>query len=69
VTRREDIGAGLHAPQTKENNEEFWSYSLINEIKIGDLVYHDDGIVQAIVAHSTATGVVRPGEVLWAARG
>ncbi len=69
VTRRPDIGANLNAPQTDESGEEFWSYSLIKEVKEGEVVYHYDGIAQAIVARSSATGVVWEDEVIWAARG
>jgi hypothetical protein len=69
VTRRPDIGANLKAPQLNEHGNEFWSYSLIKEVREGDLIYHYDGVSQAIVAFSTATGVVWQDQVVWAARG
>src|ERR1035438_6799357 len=69
VTRRDDIGANLKAPQTNEQGEDFWSYSLIHEIREGDVVYHYDGVAQAITARSVATGIVWAQEVVWAARG
>src|SRR5947209_2641063 len=69
VTRRPDIGANLKAPQTNERGDAFWSYSLVKEVTEGDLIYHYDGIAQAIVARSHAIGVVWDGEVVWAARG
>jgi hypothetical protein len=69
VTRRPDIGANLNAPQTNENADEFWSYSLIKEVKDGDLVFHYDGVAQAIVGRSVATGIVWEDQVIWAARG
>jgi hypothetical protein len=69
VTRRPDIGANLNAPQANEKEREFWSYSLIKEIREGDLVFHYDGVAQAITAQSQATGEVWEDEVVWAARG
>ena len=59
----------LNAPQNNEEGREFWSYSLIREIEDGNVVFHYDGIAQAIVARSRATGVVWADEVVWAARG
>jgi hypothetical protein len=69
VTRRDDIGANLKAPQANEQGEDYWSYSLIHEIEEGDLVYHYDGVAQAITARSVATGIVWTQDVVWAARG
>jgi hypothetical protein len=69
VTRRPDIGANLKAPQTNEEGNDFWSYSLIKDVKQGDRVYHYDGNRQEIVARSLAVGEVWEDDVLWAARG
>jgi hypothetical protein len=69
VTRREDLGANLKAPQTDEHGQTFWSYALIREISDGDVVYHYDGNTQAIVARSVATGIVWEDDIIWAARG
>jgi hypothetical protein len=69
VTRREDIGANLKAPQVDEHGKEYWSYSLIKEIKEGNIVYHYDGARQAITSRSAAIGVVWEDEIMWAARG
>ena len=69
VTRRRDIGENLKAPQTNEHDGEFWSYSLLEEIRDGDVVYHYDGIAQAIVARSVASGIAWEDELVWAARG
>lgn len=46
VTRREDLGVNLKAPQTDEQGQAFWSYSLIREIREGDIVYHYDGFFE-----------------------
>ena len=69
VTRRQDIGANLKAPQTNEQGEEFWSYSLVREVRDGDLIYHYDGMLQAVVAYSRASGSAWDDEIIWAARG
>lgn len=69
VTRRPDLGADLKAPQNNEHGREFWSYSLVKEVEAGDVVFHYDGVAQAIVARSVAVGTHWEGELLWAARG
>jgi hypothetical protein len=69
VTRRADLGVNLKAPQTNEGGDEFWSYSLLQDVKEGDVVYHYDGIAQAIVARSSAKGIPWEDELIWAARG
>jgi hypothetical protein len=48
VTRRDDIGVNLKAPQTNEKGEDYWSYSLIHEIQEGDIVYHYDGLFRRL---------------------
>ena len=69
VTRRSDLGANLRAPQTAENGQPYWSYSLIKYLRPGDRVFHYDGNAQEIVAQSVAVGEHWEDEVLWAARG
>jgi hypothetical protein len=69
VTRRSDIGANLKAPQAAENGQSHWSYSLIKELRPGDVVFHYDGNAQQIVASSRVVGEHWEDEVLWAARG
>src|ERR1017187_710486 len=69
VTRGHDLGPNLKAPQADEQRHEYWSYSLIKEIKHGDIVFHYDGTVQGIVARSVAMGIVWEDEIMWAARG
>lgn len=55
VTRRPDIGANLKAPQTGENGQPHWSYSLIKHIREGDQIFHYDGNLRTIVACSEPT--------------
>ena len=69
VTRRDDIGVNLKAPQTGENGSDQWRYSIIKEIADGDIIYHYDGYTRAIVARSVATGQVWADDIIWAARG
>jgi len=69
ITRRPDIGVNLKAPQTAENGQPYWSYSLITHLRPGDVVFHYDGNIQEIVAYSQVVGEHWEDEVLWAARG
>src|SRR5690348_464379 len=69
VTDRTDLGANLKAPQTNERGEPFWSYSLIREVRSGDVVFHYRRGEAAITASSMATGKVWEDLIVWAARG
>ena len=69
VTGRNDLGANLKAPQTNEKGEEYWSYSLINYVQGGDIVFHYQRLDQAIIACSRATGEVWEDNLMRAARG
>src|ERR1044072_3045158 len=69
VTQRTDLGANLKAPQTNEHGSEFWSYSLLNHVQPGDLIFHYARPEQAIVARSVAIGKVWEDDIVWAARG
>jgi hypothetical protein len=69
VTQRTDLGANLKAPQTNEHGTEFWSYSLLNYVRPGDIIFHYERPAQAIVALSVAIGDVWEDDIVWAARG
>lgn len=69
VTQRTDLGANLKAPQTNEHGSEFWSYSLLNHVQPGDIIFHYARPEQAIVARSVAVGKVWEDDIVWAARG
>lgn len=69
VTGRNDLGVNLKAPQTNEQGDEFWSYSLLKFVEPGDVIFHYDRPRQAIVAWSVATGELWEDMVVWAARG
>ena len=59
ITDREDLGVNLKAPQTNEDGQEYWSYSLIRAISPGDIVFHYHKSDQAIVAVSRVAGAAR----------
>jgi len=67
VTRRQDLGTNLKAPQTNENGNSYWNYSLIKHLRPGDQVFHYDGNTQQIVARSVAVGECWEDELTWAA--
>jgi hypothetical protein len=69
ITDRVDLGADLNAPQLADNGHEYWSYSLIREIKDGDVVFHYHKDDKAIVAWSRASGGAWEDTVRWGARG
>ena len=69
TTDRWDIGANLNAPQTNEKGNEYWGYSLINEIQPGDVIFHYSKPESAIIGVSVAVGEVWEDITIWAARG
>ncbi len=56
ITARKDIGGDLHCPQTDEKGKSYWSYSLIKQIRPGDLIYHYSISLKAFVGISRADG-------------
>jgi hypothetical protein len=69
ITNRTDLGADLKAPQRNENGDPYWSYSLINAVRPGDVVLHYSTPERAIVGYSTAVGPVEERDIIWGARG
>ncbi len=69
VTDRSDLGHDLHAPQRRSNGTEHYGYSLIREIRNGDIVFHYHKGQAAIVAASRAAGGAWEDKVVWAAHG
>ena len=69
ITSRSDIGSDLNAPRTKEDGKPHYGYSLVNEVRDGEIVFHYDGNEKAIVGHSRVRGRPFEDEVVWAARG
>jgi hypothetical protein len=69
ITGRDDIGADLKAPQTKENGQAYWSYALLNEIKPGEVVFHYSTPKNAFVGVSIAAGRVEERPIVWTPQG
>ncbi len=69
ITKRSDIGADLNAPQYEIHSDGSrapkWSYSLLQEVKDGDVVFHYTG--RAIVGWSIADGTAFVDDVVWEA--
>jgi hypothetical protein len=69
VTDRNDLGIDLNAPQQRDDGQEYYGYSLIREIRNGDIVFHYHRDRRAIVAVSRAAGKAWADKVVWAAHG
>src|SRR5882672_3760217 len=69
ITGREDIGDDLNCPQSDEAGNAYWSYSIINLIQPGDIVFHYSTTQQAFVGASVAAGFVRDGTTEWTPHG
>jgi hypothetical protein len=69
ITDRTNLGEDLNAPRLADNGREFWSYSLIEEIDDGDVIFHYHKDDKAIVAWSRASGGSWNDTVTWGARG
>src|SRR5688572_23542829 len=67
--RGADLGADLNAPTANEVGGRFWSYDLLEEVEVGDVVLHYDRGEHAILGWSRVVGRAWPDEVVWAARG
>lgn len=67
VTDRPDLGVDLKCPQTNEKGGEFWGYSLIRQVRPGDLVFHYKD--EAIVGVSVVEGPLRDEPIRWRAQG
>ncbi|HWW82252.1 MAG TPA: hypothetical protein VNZ26_01545 [Vicinamibacterales bacterium] len=70
ITDRHDLGADLRAPQKNEAGEEsYWGYSLIRDIRPGDIILHYDKRRKSVVAFSRAVSIARSKQIKWAAHG
>jgi hypothetical protein len=69
ITGRDDLGANLAAPQTDERGSEYVGYTLVREVRHGDVVFHFDRNLGQIVGWSRALGGPYTGTIVWAARG
>jgi hypothetical protein len=69
ITGRNDLGANLAAPQTDERGDEYVGYTLVREVRHGDVIFHFDRNLGQIVGWSRAVGGPYTGTIVWAARG
>ena len=70
ITKRPDLGDDLWAPQTIEDGKKsYWGYSLIHDVRPGDIVLHYHKRKKAIVAYSRADGTAGAEDIEWAAQG
>ncbi|MEA3203088.1 MAG: hypothetical protein QOI63_758 [Thermoplasmata archaeon] len=65
ITQRPDIGADLKAPQGDKGGKLHHAYSLIAEVQPGDIVFHCNNNVRAIVGVSRVAGSPFPANILW----
>jgi hypothetical protein len=65
ITNRPDIGSDLKAPQTRIDGSHDWSYSLLPEVREGDLVFHHDSDQMAIVGCSRVAGPASAASITW----
>src|SRR5688572_19388841 len=69
ITDRKDIGRDLNCPQTDDNGNPEGSYSLIKEIKPGDVVFHYSTRKHRIEGASVAGGPPEDRATTWIAHG
>jgi len=69
ITDRRDVGADLKCPQRRENGRPDWSYSLINEVWPGDVVFHYSTRNRSVVGASVAGGPVEERPIVWSPHG
>ena len=69
ITDRDKPGDDLLCPQTQEGGKPYWSYSLILQIRPGDLIFHYHTPEKAFIGASVATGAAVPDQMSWVAHG
>lgn len=69
ITERPDLGVDLRAPQVGDNGREYWSYSMVREVRDGDAVFHYWKPRAAIVAVLKVAGEPWQEDIVWASHG
>jgi hypothetical protein len=69
ITDRDDVGADLKCPQRDESGNEYWSYSFINLVQPGDIIFHYSTNSRSYVGASVAGGPLEPRPIVWAPHG
>ncbi len=63
ITDRDDIGVDLRTPQHRQDGRSVWHYSLVADVRPGDIVFHYRG--RAFIAASVAGGPLESGVMDW----
>ncbi|MBG6098330.1 protein NO VEIN domain-containing protein [Nocardioides luteus] len=70
ITNRSDIGENLIAPKAADNGAEYWSYTLVNHVIPGDIVFHwDKNAGPGIVGYSVVKDEPFSSTIRWQSRG
>jgi hypothetical protein len=72
ITDREDLGSDLFAPQVDDAGRPYWSYNLVTEVLVGDVVLHWHKSLHGnpgMVGRSVVSGPPEHSEIVWQARG
>ncbi|MET8522951.1 DUF3883 domain-containing protein [Nocardioides sp. NPDC004968] len=70
ITNRDDIGIDLNAPKVADSGNETWSYTLVNHVIPGDIVFHwDKKSGPGIVGYSVVKDEPFSSTVRWQSRG
>lgn len=69
VTDRSDVGSDLKAPQKNEAGRDYWSYSLIEHVVPGDIVFHYSTRQKVFAGASVAGGPMEERSIIWASHG
>ena len=65
LTERPDLGKNLHAPKRDEGGRDYWSYVILREMKVNDLVLHYHKKEKGIVAVSQVAKTWTRSEITW----
>jgi len=65
VTIRDDLGANLKAPTKDVGGRDYWSYSILKEMKIGDTVLHYHQKNKGIVGISQVSETWKYQDIKW----
>lgn len=69
VTDRNDLGADLKAPKLNKTGGEYWGYSLIQNVRQGDIVFHYSTKEKAFIGVSIAGDPVEERPIKWKSHG
>jgi hypothetical protein len=65
ITGRENLGEDVRAPRFDDSGYETWTYSLVEEVEDGDIVFHYEKGQRAITSWSLAEGGFQDRDIYW----